>query len=66
MCSALDLHFQVGAMYVFNLIVGTGALTMPAAFQSSGWVIGLVIVVILAFFRLVAVVMLAFSFWLLW
>ena len=34
-------------MYLFNLIVGTGALTMPAAFANAGWAASLVVVVIL-------------------
>jgi amino acid permease len=42
---------QVGLIYIFNLIVGTGALTMPAAFQSAGWLISLITIIILAFFR---------------
>ncbi len=28
-----------GFVYVFNLIVGTGALTLPAAFHDAGWVV---------------------------
>ncbi|XP_060071769.1 transmembrane protein 104-like [Ylistrum balloti] len=38
----------VGLIYIFNLIVGTGALTMPSAFASAGWLLSLVIVVALA------------------
>lgn len=45
----------VGLIYVFNLIVGTGALTMPAAFQSAGWLISLVTIIILAFFSFITV-----------
>ena len=26
-----------GLIYIFNLIVGTGALTLPAAFHHAGW-----------------------------
>lgn len=26
-----------GLIYIFNLIVGTGALTLPAAFHDAGW-----------------------------
>lgn len=40
---------MVGLVYIFNLIVGTGALTMPAAFKDAGWLLSLVIVIILAF-----------------
>ncbi|KAK2189641.1 hypothetical protein NP493_101g09017 [Ridgeia piscesae] len=39
----------VGLIYVFNLIVGTGALTMPGAFVAAGWLLGLFFVVVLAF-----------------
>lgn len=39
----------VGLIYVFNLIVGTGALTMPGAFLAAGWLLGLFFVVVLAF-----------------
>ncbi|XP_059163852.1 transmembrane protein 104-like [Physella acuta] len=39
----------VGFVYIFNLIVGTGALTMPAAFKEAGWILSLVAVVVLAF-----------------
>lgn len=39
----------VGLVYIFNLIVGTGALTMPAAFKDAGWLLSLIIVIILAF-----------------
>uniref|UniRef100_A0A0B7AHL8 Amino acid transporter transmembrane domain-containing protein n=1 Tax=Arion vulgaris TaxID=1028688 RepID=A0A0B7AHL8_9EUPU len=39
----------VGFMYVFNLIVGTGALTMPAAFKEAGWLLSLLAIIVLAF-----------------
>ncbi|KAI4470219.1 hypothetical protein MML48_1g17562 [Holotrichia oblita] len=29
----------VGIIYVFNLIVGTGALTLPSAFAKAGWLL---------------------------
>jgi len=45
------LFTQVGLIYVFNLIVGTGALTMPGAFVAAGWLLGLFFVVVLAFMR---------------
>ncbi|XP_033744818.1 transmembrane protein 104-like [Pecten maximus] len=38
----------VGLIYIFNLIVGTGALTMPSAFASAGWLLSLFIVIALA------------------
>lgn len=39
----------VGLIYVFNLIVGTGALTMPKAFQEAGWILSLVTIIVLSF-----------------
>jgi len=38
-----------GLIYIFNLIVGTGALTLPAAFHDAGWALSTVIIVLLAF-----------------
>lgn len=43
--------FQVGLVYMFNLIVGTGALTMPKAFATAGWLVSLVLLVFLGFMR---------------
>ncbi|ELW68339.1 Transmembrane protein 104 [Tupaia chinensis] len=37
----------VGLVYMFNLIVGTGALTMPKAFATAGWLVSLVLLVFL-------------------
>ncbi|XP_061568551.1 transmembrane protein 104 [Cololabis saira] len=39
----------VGVVYMFNLIVGTGALTMPKAFATAGWGVGLALISILGF-----------------
>lgn len=39
----------VALVYVFNLIVGTGALTMPKAIASSGSILGIVMIVFIAF-----------------
>ncbi|XP_024902895.1 transmembrane protein 104 isoform X3 [Pteropus alecto] len=41
----------VGLVYMFNLIVGTGALTMPKAFATAGWLVSLVLLVFLGFMR---------------
>ena len=38
-----------GLIYIFNLIVGTGALTLPAAFMDAGWFLSSIIIIILAF-----------------
>lgn len=40
---------QTGMVFVFNLIVGTGALTLPSVFSRAGWLLGSVIVLLLAF-----------------
>ncbi|KAH0629459.1 hypothetical protein JD844_011534 [Phrynosoma platyrhinos] len=34
---------------MFNLIVGTGALTMPKAFATAGWLVSLILITFLAF-----------------
>lgn len=49
--SYTNTSFQVGLIYIFNLIVGTGALTLPAVFSQAGWALGLSIILILAFIR---------------
>ena len=38
-----------GLIYIFNLIVGTGALTLPAAFHDAGWLPSSIIIILLAF-----------------
>ncbi|XP_045346777.1 transmembrane protein 104 isoform X2 [Leopardus geoffroyi] len=43
----------VGLVYMFNLIVGTGALTMPKAFATAGWLVSLVLLVFLGFMSFV-------------
>lgn len=45
------LLFQVGLVYMFNLIVGTGALTMPKAFATAGWVVSIALISFLGFMR---------------
>ncbi|XP_029456459.1 LOW QUALITY PROTEIN: transmembrane protein 104 [Rhinatrema bivittatum] len=39
----------VGLVYMFNLIVGTGALTMPKAFATAGWLVSLFLIMFLGF-----------------
>lgn len=36
-------------IFVFNLIVGTGALTLPSVFSRAGWLLGSLIIILLAF-----------------
>lgn len=38
----------MGLVYVFNLIVGTGALTLPAAFAGAGWLFSSILLILLA------------------
>lgn len=46
---------QVGLIFLFNLIVGTGALTLPSAFAKTGWLLGLFLIAILAFISYITV-----------
>ncbi|XP_055636581.1 transmembrane protein 104 homolog [Toxorhynchites rutilus septentrionalis] len=45
----------VGFVFIFNLIVGTGALTLPSAFSHAGWLLGSILIVVLAFVSYVTV-----------
>ncbi|GFG32851.1 hypothetical protein Cfor_06349 [Coptotermes formosanus] len=45
----------MGLIYVFNLIVGTGALTLPAVFDRAGWVLGLCLICVLALISYITV-----------
>ncbi|CAI5455310.1 unnamed protein product [Caenorhabditis angaria] len=44
----------IGLLYVFNLIVGTGALALPKAFQSAGWFLSISLLSFSAFMSYVA------------
>ena len=46
---SLGYSRTTGLIYIFNLIVGTGALTLPAAFHDAGWALSSVILILLAF-----------------
>jgi len=39
---------KVAVVYVFNLIVGAGALALPLAFAETGWVLGIIALIVLA------------------
>lgn len=52
--SSLDCY-QVGLIFLFNLIVGTGALTLPLAFAKTGWLLGLILITVLAFISYITV-----------
>ncbi|KAJ3662373.1 hypothetical protein Zmor_006727 [Zophobas morio] len=45
----------VGLIYVFNLIVGTGALTLPAVFAGAGWLLSTILVTLLALVSFITV-----------
>ncbi|XP_030746520.1 transmembrane protein 104 homolog [Sitophilus oryzae] len=45
----------VGLVYVFNLIVGTGALTLPAAFADAGWLFSTFALIVLCFVSFITV-----------
>ena len=47
------LYCQVAFTYVFNLIIGVGALTMPKAFANVGWLVSTILTVVLCLMRLV-------------
>ena len=38
-------------IYIFNIIVGTGALALPKAFHEGGYVLSTILLLILAIFR---------------
>jgi len=38
-------------IYIFNIIVGTGALALPKAFKDGGYILSSILLLILAFFR---------------
>ena len=40
---------QFAFAYIFNLVIGVGALALPLAFQQAGLVLGTLLVVTLAF-----------------
>lgn len=45
----------VGLIYIFNLIVGTGALTLPAVFSRAGWLLGVIVILILGLISFITV-----------
>ncbi|XP_055702855.1 transmembrane protein 104 homolog [Phlebotomus papatasi] len=50
-----DYPTWMGMVFVFNLIIGTGALTLPAAFSRAGWLGGSVMVLLVGFISYVTV-----------
>ena len=41
------IFFQVGSIYLFNLLLGTGVLTMPAVFENAGYISGIICLTLL-------------------
>lgn len=52
--SILNVKVKVGLLYVFNLIVGTGALALPRAFQTAGYLLSTFLLLISAFTRFIS------------
>jgi len=46
---------QVGLVFLFNLLLGTGVLTMPAVFAKAGYVVGVFVVAALCFMSYIQV-----------
>lgn len=46
--SSTQLSSGIAAVYIFNLIVGTGALALPSAFAMAGWSAASVLLIMLA------------------
>ena len=42
-------HVQFGFVYIFNLIIGVGALSLPKAFSQAGVILGTLLLFMLAF-----------------
>lgn len=42
-------------IFIFNLIIGTGALNLPAVLAKAGWLLGLVVIIFLAFMSYITV-----------
>ncbi|KAM7353143.1 transmembrane protein 104 homolog isoform 2-T2 [Cochliomyia hominivorax] len=45
----------VGFIFIFNLIVGTGALTLPGVFAKAGWFLSLIVIILLAIISYITV-----------
>lgn len=42
---------QFGFIFLFNLILGTGALALPRAFRDAGWLITAILLAFVGFMR---------------
>ena len=48
-------RFHLVSIFVFNLIVGAGALSLPQAFAGAGYITGAVLLILLSFLSFMAV-----------
>ena len=51
----VSYSWQIGFVYVFNLIVGAGLLALPKAFAETGWLLGLICLSALAIISYITV-----------
>ncbi|CAF0832719.1 unnamed protein product [Didymodactylos carnosus] len=50
----MSVNSKTGMIYVFNIIVGTGALALPKAFHEGGYILSTILLLILGFFSYVS------------
>ncbi|XP_063715367.1 transmembrane protein 104-like [Symsagittifera roscoffensis] len=55
MAASSQFSYPVGAVFVFNLVVGTGSLSMPNAFGSAGYLLGIIVICVIYFISYVSV-----------
>lgn len=48
-CTCTHARTQFAFAYIFNLVIGVGALTLPLAFTQAGIVLGTLLIITLAF-----------------
>ena len=48
-CVPGTVHTQFGFVYIFNLVIGVGALSLPKAFSQAGLILGTLLLFMLAF-----------------
>lgn len=51
--------WQIGFVYVFNIIIGAGVLTLPKPFGEVGWLLGLISLSVLGVFSFITVTFIA-------
>ncbi|KAK6028380.1 transmembrane amino acid transporter protein [Ostertagia ostertagi] len=53
-CPSTQYGSAMGFLYIFNLIVGTGALALPKAFQNAGYILSVVLLFVSGFVSYIA------------